>query len=107
MRPLDRMERVFLRYGFLEHDHSELLNVLKVKTMMAPYSSRSREINRRGRTLARFGHKVTLFEREEIGAPSQASSINSGFLHTEPTSDPTGAEDWNSFSSRDQDPPNF
>ena len=52
------------------------------------------------RTLARLGHTVTLFEREEIGAFSQASSINSGFLHTEPTSDPTGIEDWNSFSSR-------
>ena len=43
---------------------------------------------------------MTLFEREEIGAFSQASSINSGFLHAEPTIDPTGTEDWNSFSSR-------
>ena len=43
--------------------------------------------------------KVTLFERETIGAFSQASSINSGFLHTEPTTDPSGKDDWNSFSS--------
>merc|ERR1719433_2149361 len=50
-------------------------------------------------TLAKLGHNVTLFERETIGAFSQASSINSGFLHTEPTTDPYGKDDWNSFSS--------
>ena len=50
--------------------------------------------------LAQFGsYDITLLERETVGAFSQASSINSGFLHTEPTTDPSGAEDWNSFSS--------
>ena len=106
MRPLNRMGRVFSAIWLLVARHEHVYFVLKVKKAMGPNSSRSREINRCGRTLARFGHKVTLFEREEVGAFSQASSINSGFLHTEPTSDPTGVEDWNSFSSRDQDPPN-
>ena len=50
--------------------------------------------------LAQFGsYDITLLERETVGAFSQASSINSGFLHIEPTTDPSGAEDWNSFSS--------
>jgi hypothetical protein len=50
--------------------------------------------------LAQFGsYDITLLERETVGAFSQASSINSGFLHIEPTADPSGAEDWNSFSS--------
>eukprot|EP01079_Euglenida_sp_SAG-EU17-18_P004973 gene4972-5096_t len=51
--------------------------------------------------LARMGHSVVVFEREAVGAPSQASSINSGFLHTEDTTDATsGAPDWNAVSSR-------
>ena len=50
--------------------------------------------------LAHFGsYDITLLERETVGAFSQASSINSGFLHIEPTTDPSGAEDWNYFSS--------
>ena len=37
--------------------------------------------------LAKTGkYTVTVFERESIGAFTQASSINSGFLHTEPKS---------------------
>ena len=33
-------------------------------------------------------YDVTLFDRETIGAFTQASSINSGFLHTEPKPKP-------------------
>ena len=39
--------------------------------------------------LAKTGrYDVTVFERESIGAYTQASSINSGFLHTEPKPEP-------------------
>ena len=51
--------------------------------------------------LAQLGtYDITVLDRETIGAFSQASSINSGFLHTEPTTSGSGFEDWNAFSSR-------
>lgn len=39
--------------------------------------------------LRQRGHKVTVLERDRVGSPYQASSINSGFLHNE-----TAAIDW-------------
>ena len=77
---MSQMTKTFNRISFLIQTHRKK----KIVVIGAGVSGLSTAWH-----LAKTGrYDVTVFERESIGAYTQASSINSGFLHTEPKPEP-------------------